>query len=230
MSITLAQLRTATRQRADMENSNFVSDSELNSYINSSIAELHDLLISCYGSDYFVSSATFTTTGGTDSYSISSNVSTSFYKLKGVEIKLADQWYTLQPFNWNERNRNTDGTWGLLSGPNVRYRMVGGQLVFSPAPDGNTQVRVWYIPVATKLSADGDIFDDLNQYYEYVITDAAIKCMQKEESDVNVLAVQKQALVERIQAMASNRDADKPDSISDIYAENDDYWFYRSWS
>ena len=49
MSITLAELRTQARNRADMESSEFVTDTELTDYINSSIAELHDILIQSYG-------------------------------------------------------------------------------------------------------------------------------------------------------------------------------------
>ena len=40
---------------------------------------------------------------------------------------------------------------------------------------------------------------------EYVITDAAIKMMQKEESDTSVLQLQKAALIRRIEAAAENR-------------------------
>ena len=227
MSITLAQLRTAARQRADMENSDFVTDSELNGYINSEIAELHDLLIQSYGADYFVSSATFSTVAGTDSYAISSNVSSSFYKLKGVDILLNGDWYSAAPFNWNERNRFNDSSWGTVAGPNVRYRMVGGNLIFTPAPTGVYSVKVWYVPVATKLTSDSDSYDDLNQYFEYVVTGAAIKCLLKEESDVSALAAMKLDLRKRIIDSAANRDVDKSESIADIHAENDDFWLHR---
>ena len=43
-TITLAEMRTAARQYADQENSQFVSDAELTRIINNSIAELYDLL------------------------------------------------------------------------------------------------------------------------------------------------------------------------------------------
>jgi len=226
MSTTLGNLKTAARQRADMVNNNFVTDAELVTYINSSIAELHDLLVSCYGADYFTTSTTTATVSGTADYALPAD----FYKLKGVDIKMSDQFYTVKPFNWNERNRNTDLSWGLISGPSIRYRLVGSNLKLVPTPSSAHVMKIWYIPKATALVSDGDVFDDINQFSEYVITDAAIKMLQKEESDVSVLFAQKQALTARIQAMANNRDAEKPDSISDIHAENDDYWIYRSWS
>jgi len=53
-SITLSQLRTRCKQQADMENSTFISDTELNNYINESIEELRDILIKNFGEDYYV--------------------------------------------------------------------------------------------------------------------------------------------------------------------------------
>lgn len=225
MTITLAELRSQARDRADMANSDFISDSELNNYINSSIAELTDLLVSTYENDYNILTTTFNTVPNQASYPLPAD----FYKLRGVDSQISnDNWFTLRPFNFNERNRNQDFSWGLTNGPNIRYRLLGNNIYFSPAPDGIYQVRIWYTPLATKLVNDNDVLNDLNQYAEYVIVDAAIKMMQKEESDVSVVMAQKQALIKRIQDMASNRDASQPESVSDIYAENDDYWFWRS--
>jgi hypothetical protein len=78
MTITLAELRLQSRQRADMENSQFVSDSELTSYINNSIAELHDIMCEAYGSDYYVISAEFSIDSSTDTYALPSD----FYEVK----------------------------------------------------------------------------------------------------------------------------------------------------
>jgi hypothetical protein len=85
MSVTLLQLKDRSRQRADMENSEFVTDAELTIYINGSIAELHDLLVASYGSDYFLSSTTFSTVAGTESYSLPAD----FYKLMGVDVQVS---------------------------------------------------------------------------------------------------------------------------------------------
>ncbi len=225
MTITLAQLRDQARDRADMKNSDFIEDSELTNYINSSIAELTDLLVSTYENDYNIGTQSYSTVTNQANYPLP----TDFYKLRGVDVQINnDNWYSMRPFNFNERNRNQDFAWGLATGPSIRYRILGSNLYFSPAPDGIFPVRIWYTPVATKLVADSDTLNDINQYSEYVIVDAAIKMMQKEESDVSVLMAQKQALIKRIQDMASNRDSGQPESISDIYAENDDYWFWRS--
>lgn len=228
MSITLGELKTQSRFRANMENSQFITDLELTTYINASVAELQDLLISTYGTQYYTINTLFTTVGQQKDYALDT-VAPNMYKLEGVDAKInSSDFFTLRPFNFNERNRNDSfSSWGLLTGPTIRYRLVGSNLSFSPAPDGAYQIKVWYIPFAPKLSSDADSLADYNQYAEYVIVDAAIKMMQKEESDVQVLLVQKAALIKRIVEMAQNRDAGQPESISDIYAENNDYYFYQ---
>lgn len=233
MSTTLLELRNQARQRADLENSQYVTDTELNGYINNSIAELQDLLIAAYDSDYYIEQITFNTVAKQTDYPLPDGIlysaAKSFYKLKGVDAKiLSSNYFALRPFNFNERNRNEDYAWGFLNGPDVRYRMVGNNLRFSPAPDSALPIRLWYIPLADKLVADSDILKDLNAYSEYVVVDAAIKCRIKEELEIATLEGVKVALSKRISEMAQNRDAGQPESISDIYAENDDYYFYRS--
>ena len=219
------------RQRADMEDNYFVSDIEVRDYINSGIAELHDLLIQTYGQDYYVSNTTFNTVSGQDSYSISTTVGTDFYKLRGVDAKLGGNWLTLRPFNFNERNIDQDwNTWSLLN--NVRYRLVGGNIVFTPQPDAIHSVRVWYIPTAQQFSSttpatSTTTFDDINGYAEYVVLDAAMKCLQKEESDVSILYAQKKDMKRRIEEAANNRDAGSPLSVSDIYLSNNPFWLSR---
>lgn len=223
MSITLAELRLQARQRADMENSNFVQDSELTSFINNSIAELHDIITEAYESEYNVLSTELPVIDGEDSIDLPSD----FYLLKGVDIKIDNQDYiSLRPFNFNERNRYSElGVWDLAGITNVRYRLVGDTLRFTPRPDRTATVRIWYVPVATKLVNDTDSLNDINAFSEYVIVDAAIKMMQKEESDVSVLMAQKMALEKRIRDRAKVRDAAAPPSIQDIYAEGDDFYW-----
>jgi len=230
-SITLLQLKTESRQRADMENSQFVKDSELTSYINNSISELHDMLIQAYEADYYVKDVTFQTTSNQESYELSTVLpDNDFYKLRGIDAKLNNsEWFTLQPFTFNERNRRQNfGAWRYLGISNVRYRLVGSTIRFTPTPDDNIDVRIWYIPEAQVLSLDTDVLKDLNNFSEYIIVDAAIKMAQKEESDTTVLERQKALLKRRIEEAANNRDAGHGDSVSDVYNENNEFFFGRT--
>jgi len=238
-AITESKLVERVRQRADMESNDFVSDLEVQTYINAGISELHDILIQTYGQDYYVSSKTFNTAAGTDTYPIHSSTSgpniSNFYKLRGVDAKVnGSDYFTLSPFNFNERNIYKNwGSWSLLGLTNIRYRMVGSDIVFTPQPDNVTEVKIWFIPTAQQFDSatpatSTTTFADINGYAEYVVIDAAIKCLQKEESDVQVLMAQKQAMKRRIEEAANNRDAGSPLYVSDIYGENSYQWFTRS--
>ncbi len=210
-TVTLLQLRTRARQRADMESTGFIQDSELNTYINASYAELYDLLVSKYGSDYFVAPAyTFSTTANTETYSLPAD----FYKLLGVDCKInSSNWKTLKRFEFAERNLSQ--TWDVYASEFLRYRVFGSNLLLSPVPQGSLQMRAWYIPLPTALSADSDSFSGINGYEEYVVIDAAIKMLTKEESDTSSLMFEKQAMKKRIEDMADSRDVGSPASVTD---------------
>lgn len=226
MSISLLELRTQARQMADMEDNEFVSNSELNNYINFAISELHDILVESYGSEYFLSSTTGTTAPDTADYALPSD----FYKLRGVDVKLnGNDWYNIRPFNFNERNRYEDfGSWSLMGITNIRYRVMGNNIKFTPIPDSALEYRIWYIPVATKLTSDSDTLDDINQYSDFVIITAAMKMLSKEESDVSVLMSERNRIEAKLRDSAQNRDASQPESISDIHAENNDYLWHTT--
>ena len=229
--VTLEELRLAAKQRADMENSEFVTDEEWNSYINHSIAELHDILIGAYNEEYVMESVIFTTSANQLDYDLPNGTNYSaapkFYKLRGVDAAVGgDEWNTVKRFNFNRRNENNAFSLNMAGLPYLEYRIVGSKIRFNRQPDPLTQIRLWYHPPATKLVADSDELDPINGFDEYVVVDAAIKAKDKEESDTTVLQGQKLALKQRLESMAQNRDANEPESVTDVFAEDD--WFLIS--
>lgn len=206
-----------------MVTSNFVTNSEWNYYINQSYYELYDLLITTY-EDYFVAPRLMFTTTGSSSYALPNGQNYSsapaFYKMFGMDIGLDgnnNAFVTLKKFDFIQRNRYVfpQITSTLLGVFNLEYRVVGGNIMFIPVPASGQQVGIWYFPRLNTLLQDTDIMDGISGWSEYVIVDAAIKALNKEESDVQVLMADKEALRQRIMSSASNRDAGQPDTISD---------------
>lgn len=240
-TMQLSDLQTAVRQRADMVSSQFVSDSELISYINQSYFELYDLLVQEFGDNYYVADpATFTTDGTTIQYALPNGTSTAFtngrtgatsyqapavYKVLGVDLQLMPgngaSYVTLKPFNFAERNRfavpNFQSFYGVT---NLRYRLNGGYLWLTPTAAAGQVVQLWYVPRMTQLVSGSDTVDGVSGWTEYIIVDAAIKCLAKEESDVSVLMAQKEALIRRIEAAAENRDAGQSATVADTRASD----------
>lgn len=215
--MSLAAIRLAAQQRAEMENSNYITIPEWNSYINQSYFELYDILVTVYEDYYVQTPYTFTTDGTTAQYSLPSD----FYKLLGVDLSLStstNAWVTLKKFTFIARNRFVYPQ--LNSAPlgyfNLQYRLVGSTLYFIPNPSSGQSIRVWYVPKLVQLLLDSDVLDGISGWTEYVIVDAAIKALQKEESDCSLLMAQKMALVKRIEESSMNRDAGQPDTVSDV--------------
>ena len=224
---SLSDIRTRARQRADMENSQFVADSEIDQYINDAYSELYDLIVSRF-EDYFIEEPVeFTITSGS-SYSLPSD----FYKLAGLDkASFNTDYFALRPFSFANRNNNTNTN--KLRGINtdVQYRIVGSKLRFVPEGNAPGSYRMWYVPSFTKLAADSDTVDESisrNNWDDYIVITAAMKMLAKEESDISVLLMERQKIEARIEEMAQNRDIGDTDRITDVTTLGyDDPYLYR---
>lgn len=238
--MTLGQIRLAAQQRADRVNSNFVTKPEWTSYINQSLYELYDLLITVY-EDYFIAPPIqFVSDGVTYQYPLPNGVISfmnannpsqtvipqPFYKLLGCDLALnnaAGAFVTINKFNFIDRNRfvypNTASTiYGVF---NLQYRVMGNNIQFIPTPSAGQAIRLWFIPRLTELLQDTDTTTSgISGWIEYVIVKAAFYALTKEESDTTSLVLQLGALQKRIEETASNRDAGIPDKISDTNQGN----------
>tara|TARA_R110002126_G_scaffold197951_1_gene345655 strand:- start:486 stop:1115 length:630 start_codon:yes stop_codon:yes gene_type:complete len=198
-----------------MENSNFISDSELNGYINSSYAELYDILVTTFA-DYYITNSELTISSGNDI-----PVPSDFYKLRGVDYQLStNEWINLYKFNFERRNsKNRDTIRTYRGEPTRQYRLLGSNITIEPEDQATGTYRVWYVPNYTKLSDDTDTVDGVNGWEEYIVIDAAIKMALKEESDIQGLLIQKGAILKRITDASNERDVGEPETIADTQTD-----------
>ena len=148
--VTLAFLNATIRQRADQVNSDFITDDELNGWINSSVKELYDLLVEQYADEYFMAPAYSFVTTGASQYALPAD----FYKLKGIDVAYTgDSWITLSPFVFQQRNRYSlpSISGSFLWQRNIRYRIVGNNVMLIPTPPAGQTFRVWYVPRSPEL-------------------------------------------------------------------------------
>ncbi len=234
--MSLGQIRLLAQQEADRVNSNFVTTPEWNNYINQSAFELYDLLTTVYEDYYLAPAAQFTTDGSSTQYNLPNGISSftnqagasfvpaAFYKLLGVDLCLNGNAYiTLHKFDFMSRNRSiySNNTNSFLGSVNLKYRVMGNKITFMPTPNAGQTIQLWYIPRMTQLLKDIDILDGVSGWTEYVIVDAAIKALTKEESDTTALMVRKEGLKRRIEESAMNRDAGQPDTITSVRRTGD---------
>lgn len=229
MATTLAYLKEHILERSDMVGSQFVSDNELGRYINLSATELYDMLLAAYGNDYFVADGyQFCLVPGQEKYQLP----TDFYKLVGVEVLSGDNAYTLERFNFQERNhyRNT------LSVSNMgiakhKYRLMGNRLMFVPKPADASTVIVYYAPKMAELSETVDLSDTIPEgWAEYVIVDVCIKLLTKAArlEELGPYVLQKNDLKVRIEKMAEFRDWGSPERVKDTSKINS--WYFEDFT
>ncbi len=233
--MSLGELRLRAQQKADRVNSAFVTNPEWNFNIRLAMYELYDLLITTY-EDYNIAAPAYINTGGTlFQYALpdgtnylggtlggaSGAPANRLYKLSGIDLGVNtsnNAWVTIHRFDWIDRNayvypNSTSTIYGVY---NMRYRVMGTNLVLIPTPAGNQQLRLWYAPVLPAMLQDTDLTTiGWSGWLAYVITRAAKYALDKEEgSDTGKLDAELLYLKKRIEESASNRDQGQPDTIS----------------
>ena len=213
--ITLEELMTESRQRADKEGSGFIQNTELIGYINKSATKLYDLLVGAYGNDYYAETVALPTIFNQQYYDLPIN----FYKLIGIDYMIGPQEaLTLKPYQFNERNRFRIGTfWNAITGvAGPRYHITKNQISFLPIPDAAYNLELHFVPTCPLMVNPTDTFDGVNGWEEYIVLDAARKMLAKEETDTSVLEKEIMAIIGRINQMAENRDAGQSFRVTDV--------------
>lgn len=225
-AVRLDTMRDGARARSDRTDTGFVSDSELNGYINKALLRIYrDLARTGGGRELYATSASFSTVASTESYSFATitGASDDILYVLGVDAQLTSDWRSLRPYTFTGRNRAaTVSGWGLLDRP--RYAVVGRQIRFIPAPSGVISCRLWYVPEPTALSADGDTITNNFGIDEFIELDAAIQVLAKEESDVSQLLVLRNEIRRQILTDARALDTGFPKQIQDIGRLDEDLW------
>lgn len=204
--VSLDTIRTQAKQRADMENSDFVSDTEWATYIQNSAGELYDLVLEGAGEDWYITGTLpQNTSPGTPTYTLTPDGSNTIYKVLKVMLEFNGRWRAI---------RKLKGTNGLMdailtetdswSDPySVFYTLTwrqGGDVDITiwPFPPYVTRLLVFYVPSPTDIDNASNLFQSFSGWEEYLVVDAAMKALEKEESDTRALMARKAALRERI--------------------------------
>lgn len=203
------------RSAADQQNSNYISDDEIITWLNVGAQEIYDILTEEV-SDYAITIYVQNTTSGLDNYPLPDD----FYRLRGVDVQLTPEiWTTIKRFNFTDRNVYRPFGFGYLRGiANIMYRITGNNIYFIPTPQFPLNYfRIWYVPILTKINVATDTIDDWGGgYEEYAVVSATIKALLKEESDASAWLIIKNELKDRLITMASSRDNSEPESVQDV--------------
>lgn len=193
---TVGQLLTRARQRTEQEDSDFVTDAELQAILSTGYGELYSMLVEG-GGRYFETEATITA-DGSDSYALpAAHLSTL-----GVDRLAGTRRIALHLAMAQERNLHSGRTGNACS-----YALAGSALELRPTPSSGTYYHV-YVPQPTDLTnadssdsvdvvtPDGEAF--LEAYMQ-------VRILAKEESDVVGAVAERERARERVQWWATQR-------------------------
>ena len=153
---------------------------------------------------------------------------TDVYQVRGVDASRSGDFTVNVPrYNWEERNVMSSGLLTPASGLSAAYRVTQNptsgldSLTLIPATGtGFTGFRVWYYPNPKELVLSSDFIDGRSGWEEWVVVDAAIKLLAKEESDTSALEREAGRVWARVTAVAVNRDAGQSKRITDVSLNN----------
>jgi hypothetical protein len=212
-SVLISAIITLAKQRADMENSSFISDAEWLTYANNSYRKFYNLITTLY-EDYNVSYYDYTTVADTEEYTLP----TGFLKVRLVELYgVTPRPMTLREWTLTEKNRLAYS----VTGYPIRFSLYGNTLRLMPPPNGPYQVRLWYIPTATDITSSSQTIEVYNGFDEYIAIDMAIKARTKEESDIQALLVERKEMETMLEETLRGRDAGTPRTMTDLERMND---------
>lgn len=158
---------------------------------------------------------------------------TDVYQVRGVDAVYSSNLIVNLPrYNWEERNLYNAVPELTPYSPISAYRVIQNPIngkdcmQFIPGtPNGVSYYRVWYYPNPKVLVSDADSIDGRSGWEEWVVIDAAMKLLAKEESDTSQLEREAQRVWARIMAVAENRDAGQSKRITDV-SMNSGTWPY----
>jgi hypothetical protein len=205
--VSIQNIMDAVRARGEWRAS-WLPNNTLLSYINDSMAALHDAIIAIdpYDSS-LLKMGVVAVSAGTQKYSWPSDL----FQVVGVAVKdgtKPDGYAVLEQGRWASRYADSYGDVG--SKAETRWIQFGSSFLLSPRPNWSGELRVEYIRSFPPASSSSETFDVENAWHEFVVLDCCVKCAAAEESDPQPYMVQQQAVLARMRA-ASMRAAEMAD-------------------
>lgn len=218
-----ANIEARIRQRADMVNSDFVTDAEVTQYADAGFAEFYGRIISQFEDLCVVMGGSTIQINATDTlYELPHRI----LKLKGLR-HVGDFFLTpvsnvmeIEPFTTGGRTGKPTHYW--LGGTGLGSSTLDGPMRWQPLPKANAiyNLDVYYVPnidLDDVADADAGGSDDdgtrlghLAWADEYVVLCGAIKCKDKEESDCTVLMAERKQLWDIIERSITPMDESMP--------------------
>jgi hypothetical protein len=221
---TLADLRADIEARADLGEltaDTFIKLDTMNRWIAQSARRLASLMINALGEDYFVATQSISVVAGTAEYDLPSD----YYQTRYVRARVGSGVCRIEKSTIDDLGMDSDANQGWQS-RRPSYRVMQGQMVFSPTPTEAATVTHVYVPTLIALDDSGDPVEDLteeddaidghNGWEEWIVLDCCIKAANAQEQDPSAWMAEKAEIEADIRQSAQMRSGE-PDRVRDVY-------------
>ena len=217
----IADLITEVRQLADMQNTQFVTDAEIVTFLLAGYREAHNALAKSYN-DWNVSSDDITTDGSRE-YSIPSD----FIRLRKVMYvtgygTASEREYPCHRVNWME----TDGNPYNVNTAR-RFQLRGSVIRFFPVPGSGLYYRVYYTAAPTAFTSGSTDVEFEFGMDRFIVWDAVVRCLVKEKTDTKEAAQERGRHLADLIISSDPRDASEAMTIQQVQYDTNEYlWEY----
>lgn len=223
---TLGNIVVRAKEKADMENSNFISNAEWYRMANNWIPKLWNLLVKA-DPDRYTREETLTADGSTQDFSVAAD----YYGTVGIDY-ISDQtdgvYVPLPRLYGVEQTQYAQTEPGVPMGYTFRYNAATPStplIRVIPTPDTQSDLRHRYIVAPPSYATDGSdsavLVAGIAGFEEYVVIGMAIDARIKEESSVVQLRQSLAEMQMHLEEMAENRSAHTAGHVVDSRSISD---------
>lgn len=179
---TLPELEDDLLWQVDREGAWLRNESDrVRRMLNQSIAEFKEA-VSENGHPYFLRATSGTlAVGPTAPFHFATinlaALSPAHHRVYGIDIKVGAEWKTLDPGHFQDRNVLQQPGNGE---PRLWFEYERNTVAYTPASASANPYLLWDLPVHQDLAEDGDAFDGLNGWEEWVIFNAGAKLLLRD--------------------------------------------------
>lgn len=199
----LSAIRSTVRLRGNYESSIKYTDAYVNTEIQSSWAELYEVIADTH-EGWWVKDGTVTTSANVAFVALPADC----WRVSGVDLLSGSEYLTLDQVTIADRNR-----FGTSNQQPRAYRLSSRGLELYPTPDTAYTIRVTYTPTYTAL-ADSAQVDFHNDWHDYIIVGALKRLAERMKMPSAELASELERVKQRVIAGASQRKSAEPEYLN----------------
>jgi hypothetical protein len=185
-SVTYAVAKAKVQADLDLEDEEFIQDSELMGYFNDAIREAEAEIHTLY-EDYFLTNSSLALVNGTSLYALPTGIYAT--KIRAVIYKNESLIYEIR--RMRTARKFLDRALLIYANPTDEYKYItinssiaaGTKIELTPASKetSSTNVTIWYLREVVEVTANSSVID-IPEFINFIYAVVKGKCKQKENA------------------------------------------------